>query len=77
MKRILFLTLPALLAAAACSDQPAGQPVVTVDLGDEDDVSPLNAPVPETGETVPTALASSAASSSCSPASFEGVDLTH
>lgn len=62
------LILPALLAIAACSDQPAGEPVVRASLGDE----PNQAVAAPSLEVVTTEVPSA-----CTSKSFEGVVLTH
>lgn len=66
MKRIL-LTL-ALLTVAACSDQPAGEPVVRTSLGDQ----PNEAVAAPSLDVVTTEVPSD-----CTSTSFEGVVLTH
>jgi uncharacterized protein YigE (DUF2233 family) len=58
---------------AACSEQKAGEPVVTVNLKERDGEEIV--PVPPDSPIAAT-LATSA-QSACSPASFEGVALTH
>ena len=72
MKRVSFALL-SLAALSACEPQPAGEPVVTVDLGDEDGIQPVGAPVvAPTPETVPLGLASA-----CRAVRVEEIDLTH
>lgn len=72
MKRVSFALL-SLAALSACEPQPAGEPVVTVDLGDEDGIQPVGAPVvAPTPETVPLGLASA-----CRAVRFEEINLTH
>lgn len=74
MKRFSLILLPVALLAA-CEQQPAGEPVVTVELGDADGVQPLDAPVDLGGAGVDAAMIS--ADSPCQPATFEDVELTH
>jgi len=72
----LALALTGLLTLAGCKEQPEGEPVVRVELGDRDDVeivpTAADDPAPEATETPQIAV-----SSACKPASFEGVALTH
>jgi len=74
MKCTSLILLPFTLLAA-CQQQPEGEPVVTVELGDADGVQPLDAPVDLGDAGVDAAMIS--ADSSCKPATFEGVELTH
>jgi uncharacterized protein YigE (DUF2233 family) len=63
----------AILALAACNDQPAGEPVVRAQLGEAvagEDLGTLE-------EIVPDASEESAANSACRPVTFEDVSLTH
>lgn len=66
MKR--FLILPTLLLAAACTDQPEGEPVVRASLGDE----PVETVAAPSLDVVTTEVPSA-----CTSTSFEGIVLTH
>ncbi|MDJ0977787.1 MAG: phosphodiester glycosidase family protein [Erythrobacter sp.] len=67
---LLFLAPLALLIS--CKEAPAGQPVVTVDLSDEEgEILPVPANEAE------LAAASSPFASVCAPATFETISLTH
>lgn len=73
MKRALFVAGPALcllLALAACSEAPAGEALVRVNLDGSEVEDPLPAPTE-------TALADPAVPSACKPVTFENVPLTH
>lgn len=71
MKRIGLIFAP-LALLAACNEKPSGEPVVTVNLGDEDaaDIVPVN---PQDAD----AALILALDSACSAVSFETIDLTH
>ena len=70
MKRLLVLSTLALLAA--CKEPKAGEPVVSVNLKEENGEEII--PVPVADET---GIALAPGPSACSSASFEGVALTH
>lgn len=65
---ILLATLSATLAAAACSDPPAGEPLMR---------AALDGSTPAEGTASPSPSASVAADSACRKAVFEEVALTH
>ncbi|MEM9310861.1 MAG: phosphodiester glycosidase family protein [Pseudomonadota bacterium] len=76
MKRV-GVALLGLLALTACNEPPAGEPVVTVELGGDDDIPPLGAPVadPEAQASGPSLI--TPLNSACKQAVFETIDLTH
>ncbi|MEM1195105.1 MAG: phosphodiester glycosidase family protein [Pseudomonadota bacterium] len=57
-----------LAGLGACSEQPSGEPVVTVDLAEDGAIAPLGAPV---------AAPSASTQSACRQTSFEAIPLTH
>lgn len=71
------LCLMSALSLAGCSDKPAGEPVVTVDLGDEGGIAPLGAPVADGEVPVNDAPLIAPINSACSQKVFESIDLTH
>lgn len=68
MRRLSILALA--LVLGACEPQPEGEPVVRTELGE-----PI--PVDVVEEIVESAPAEVIAGAACSPATFEGVALTH
>lgn len=88
MKRVALTLAAMTLTLAACEPQPAGEPVVTVELGDGDGGGDSGGDgggdgaeiVPEpslAGESEQAAEDAPRQASACSGAEFEGVPLTH